>query len=70
MDKWVTTWKRASFFPFLYSAMSQRTLDLMLQRYYFLSLGLHPKIKKIMTDITKTITNRIRAIRMSQYNIK
>ena len=27
------SWKRASFFPFLYSAMSQRTLCLMLQRY-------------------------------------
>lgn len=34
--KRVTTWKRASFFPFLYFALLQRTLNLMLQSYYFL----------------------------------
>ena len=30
--KWVTIWKRASFFLFLYSTSLQRTLNLLMQR--------------------------------------
>ena len=37
MDKWVMRWKRASFFPILYSALLQRALDSILQSYSFFS---------------------------------